>query len=239
MRVAARPTRASAVNDVPFRMTNLEIDHFLYAGPDLGQLELDVAERSGITAAAGGRHPDWGTHNALIGLEDTSYLELIAPEPGAEGPWGSLFSKLAGPSLQAWCARAGSADHVAKRLERAGIAAKRVEGGRELPDGRRLTWELVLPFGHGFGGALPFFIDWRDSSHPSSNLAAAARLTRFTVAHPDADALRQVLALAGVLPALIQVVKAERISLAAAMVSDDGQFVLEGDLDPHAYLGET
>ena len=220
-------------------MINIEIDHFLYAGPDLKLLITDLAGRSGITAAAGGRHPDWGTHNALIGLENRSYLELIAPEPGAEGPWGSLFGRLDGPSLQAWCVRAGSADHVAGRLERAGVASRRVEGGRELPDGGRLTWELVFPFGHGFGGALPFFIDWRDSVHPSSKLAAAARLTRFTVAHPDAAALGQVLARVGVPPPLLHVVEAGRISLAAAMDSEGGQFVLEGDLDPHAYLGEA
>lgn len=220
-------------------MADIEIDHLLYAGPDLEILRRNVAQRSGIAAAIGGRHENWGTHNALIGLGRGAYLELIAPEPGATGPWGSLFGRLEGPSLQAWCVRCGSADLVVRRLEGAGLTIKRVEGGRELPGGGRLTWDLVFPRGHGFGGALPFFIDWRDSVHPSGGLAEAATLTRFTVTHPDAGALGRVLAEVGSPPQRLELVGAERISLTASFTSEEGELVLTGELDPDAYLGEV
>lgn len=218
---------------------SIEIDHLLYAGPDLEALKSDVTRRSGIAAASGGRHPDWGTHNALIGLGTGTYLELISPEPGSSGPWASLFGRLDAPSLQAWCVRCGSADDVADRLERAGLDIKRVEGGRELPGGGRLTWELVFPRGHGFGGALPFFIDWRDSVHPSKSLTAAASLARLTVAHPDAAALERVLGEVGTPPQSLEVVEAGQISLTASFTSRGGEFVLEGVLDPAAHLGEV
>lgn len=218
-------------------MAALRCDHLLYAGPDLEQLRRDVARRSGVDAAAGGRHEKWGTHNALIGLGAGVYLELIAPEPGSTGPWGELFGRLSGPSLQAWCVRAGPADEVQARLEDAAIDSRRVPGGRRLADGSMLTWELVFPRGHAFGGALPFFIDWKGSPHPSASLQPTTRLIDLKVEHPDADALERVFSHLGALPPEVAVVEAPDIGLAARFATAGGEFELAGQLDAGAHLG--
>lgn len=187
---------------------------------------------------AGGRHENWGTHNALVGL-GSSYLELIAPEPGAAGPWGGLFRKLRDPSLQAWCARCGSADEVQELLATAGLSSRRVPGGRKLADGSELTWELVFPTAHSFGGVLPFFIDWRGSVHPSSTLAADAQLQQVTLGHPDPEGLAAVFAVFGELPTTVRIHRFSRLVLAATLSNADTSFVLEGNLNDQEYLGNV
>lgn len=220
-------------------MPSFDVDHLLYAGPDLSTLKSDLSTRGGPDAAPGGRHANWGTHNALVGLGEGTYLELIAPEPGATGPWGGLFSKLSGPSLQAWCVRCGSADEVAELLAAAGVRCKRVPGGRKLADGSELTWELVFPTAHRFGGVLPFFIDWKGSVHPSSTLAPAAHLQQITLEHPDADGLATVLAVFGELPTTVRIRRSSRLALAAELSSEGRTFVLEGYLNDREYLGNV
>ena len=205
-------------------MATIAVDHLLFAGPELGPLRLRVEELSGLRAMTGGRHEHWGTHNALLGLGSGMYLELIAPEPGTHGSWGSLFARLQSPSLQAWCVRCGSASRVAARLTALGIATKRVPGGRHLSDGRRLTWELVFPTGHEFGGALPFFIDWQGSVHPSQSLEPVAQLEGLLLS-------------VGELPGEVRIVPAARPALRARLETADKVFEVHGDLDPTAPLG--
>lgn len=218
-------------------MASMQIDHLLYAGPDLAQLGEEFTARSGLLAVQGGRHENWGTHNSLLGLGPGEYLELIAPEPGASGPWGALFSRLAEPSLQAWCVRAGSADEVTARLQGAGVTTRRVPGGRRLPDGTMLTWELVFPRGHAFGGALPFFIDWQGSVHPATNLEPSARLSKVRIEHPQPEEYARVLAAVGALPERLEVVGAPGLAISARFETAEGGFRLEGELDAGAYLG--
>ncbi|MFA5552097.1 MAG: VOC family protein [Trueperaceae bacterium] len=220
-------------------MVSIQIDHLLYAGPDLAQLGEGFTARSGLRAVQGGRHENWGTHNSLLGLGSNEYIELIASEPGASGPWGALFSRLMGPSLQAWCVRAGNADVVAAKLEGAGIATRRVPGGRRLPDGSMLTWELVFPRGHAFGGALPFFIDWQGSAHPALSLEPRATLAWVRVEHPQPDEYERVLATVGALPERLKVAAGPRLALRARFETASSAFELAGELDADAYLGEA
>lgn len=84
---------------------------------------------------------------------------------------------------------------------------------------------------------MPFFIDWRDSVHPSSTLMADAKVARLRLTHPDARELTRVLREVGAPPELLEVVLEDGISMTASFVTRRGQFVLSGDLDPHAYLG--
>lgn len=220
-------------------MASIAIDHLLYAGPQLARLSAEFTARSGLVAGPGGRHENWGTHNALLGLGAGEYLELIAPEPGASGPWGRLFAGLPGPSLQAWCVRAGSATDVAARLEGVGVATGRVPGGRRLPNGNVLRWELVFPRGHGFGGTLPFFIDWLGSEHPATSLEARARLAGVRVEHPHPTEYERVLRAVGALPERLEIIEAHRLALSARFETSQAGFVLEGELNANAYLGEA
>ena len=61
----------------------LQIDHLVIGVADLDAGIREFEELTGIRPAYGGEHPNLGTHNALISLGNRTYLELLAPRPGA------------------------------------------------------------------------------------------------------------------------------------------------------------
>lgn len=124
-----------------------QLDHLVFGGPDLAQAVGLVAELTGVAAVAGGRHPEHGTANYLIGIGHGAYLEIIGPDPRAAEParprWLGLDA-LAAPRLLTWALR--SPDLAAS------VAAARARGydpgqsrsmSRLADDGTRLVWQLT------------------------------------------------------------------------------------------------
>ena len=168
----------------------LTLDHLIHAGPDLDRVVKETTRITGVAPTPGGRHPEQGTRNALLGLASGAYLELMAPDPdGRRGDFLASIEHLGAPQLHAWCVRVDDADAFAARVERTGLSVQRLTAGRDAPSGDRLTWELLFPVGHGWGGAAPFFIDWRGSRHPSEGLGHDLRLRLLAVQDPEADDL--------------------------------------------------
>ena len=58
-------------------MSNLRMDHVIYAVDDLDEAAAGLFDREGLGSVPGGRHEGWGTANRIVPLGDT-YLELIA-----------------------------------------------------------------------------------------------------------------------------------------------------------------
>lgn len=124
---------------------NLDIDHVAFAWDDLDAL-TDRFAQLGLDPDYGGAHGGGGTHMSVLGFDDGSYIELIAPDgdPNEGVPfWERQMRTRAGPC--AWCVAVDDASAAVKRAVDAGVAV----GGpwynsRERPDGVRVEWDMAF-----------------------------------------------------------------------------------------------
>jgi hypothetical protein len=213
------------------------LDHLLWGVPELEAGRRAVAERTGVLAAVGGRHPGVGTHNALLDLGSDRYLELIAPDPSHDRltGFGRHLAGIADPRLVTWCARGDDLEAVAAAARSAGMTAGKVIGmSRRRPDGTLLEWRL-LQLDDDEGGLLPFFIEWGGTEHPSRSAPGGCRLVRFTLHHPSPADLRRRLRALGLDPAgpAVTVEAAPAPHLSALLDTPRGRVELAGAPDPH------
>jgi hypothetical protein len=147
--------------------TALKVDHVLLAVNDLADAAVALNDRHGLVSVEGGRHPQWGTANRIIPVDD-AYLELIAvvdPERARGSAFGRWVSSARPGIMQplGWAVRAVVIDDVARRLD---LAIE--SGSRATPDGGVLQWRLAGLERAAADPALPFFIEWGgDAPHPS------------------------------------------------------------------------
>jgi glyoxalase-like protein len=179
-----------------------DLDHLVYATPELGPTAEALAERLGIRAAAGGRHPGRGSRNALLALGPRSYLEIIAPDPDQAQPpeprWFSL-DEVREPRLVAWAVTDGHLEARAEVARAAGMPLGSVAAGsRERSDGQILRWRFTDPAVLAAGGVVPFFIDWGDGAHPADLLERKVRLVELRLEHPEARRVEELLRSLGV-----------------------------------------
>jgi hypothetical protein len=171
-------------------LTVRRIDHLVYAAPGLEQGVERLQELTGFEVTPGGRHPQWGTRNALVVLDNETYLEVIAPDPRkSPGRRVTLFGieSLTSPRLVTWAARASDLESLRDHGRVGGLDLGPVSGGsRTQPGGTVLSWRLTDPEADRLGGVVPFFIDWGTSLHPTATLDPQGRLVGLRAVHPAA-----------------------------------------------------
>jgi len=173
-------------------------DHFIVLVND-----LDAAIRAyrnlGFDARAGGEHPAFGSHNALIAFADGTYLELVAFKDAARAAktfWGAGVTKLrAGEGFGGYVLASNDlADDVAQLKSRTLNIGDPSAGSRVRPDGQRVAWQIAL-CDNSPVGALPFLIQDETPRalriEPArEGLGSRARVKEAIVAVKDADAAR-------------------------------------------------
>jgi len=179
-----------------------QLDHLVFAAPDLAAGIREVEARLGVRLATGGSHPAWGTKNALLPLGHSTYLEVIGPDPRhRSGALPRLFGidRLDAPRLVTWAAKGADLPDLTERARSHGIDLGETGGGsRVRPDGVTLTWQLTDPFKPRADGILPFFIEWSGGDHPSAVQAAIVELVDLQARHPDPDRIAGELRVLGV-----------------------------------------
>jgi hypothetical protein len=142
------------------KSTTLEIDHVSVCGSNLDTLR-QVFTDVGLTPDIGGPHGNGITQMAIIGFDDASYLELIAPvKPGASAgsDWAKFMSEDA--VTCAWAVGTNVLLQEVDRLKKAGIPVKSPErGSRKRPDGMSIEWTTADPGSGTPGSTLPFIIE--------------------------------------------------------------------------------
>jgi len=178
------------------------LDHLIWVTPDLDAGIEEMASRLGVRPERGGRHPGRGTHNALLGLGPGIYLEILAPDPDQPAPekprWLGV-DRVGPPRLTSWAAKCRDVPGTITEAVRGGVRlGAAIAGGREAPDGARLSWTVSDPDVVVDAGLVPFLIDWGVTPHPSISAPPGVRLTGLRAEHPDAGAVRAHLRALGI-----------------------------------------
>lgn len=174
----------------------LQLDHLTVIAPTLSDGVAHVRACIGIDVPFGQRHGYMGTHNHLLQLGGTVYLEIVALDPDGVPPprarWFGLDNQPAvradwdaGRRLRGWVARTNSIDAVLAGRE--GIFGRTVS----LP-WIDATFEFAIPDDGSLplGGIAPSIIDRRGKPRGMENIAdRGARLRSFSLEHPDPHAV--------------------------------------------------
>jgi hypothetical protein len=205
-----------------------QVDHIVYATPNL-QLGIDTAEKLfGVRAAPGGQHPGLGTRNALIALGPASYLEIIGPDPEQPKPAGGRrfgIDDLKAPHLLTWVAKGTSLETFAANAKAHGVDLGAViPGSRKRPDGIVLSWTYTDPRVVLADRLVPYFIDWGSSPHPSATAAKGVTLVSLRAEHPDAARVQSMLKQLGL---ELAVTRGPKPSLIATFDSPKGKVELK------------
>lgn len=174
----------------------LQLDHITVIAPTLAEGVSHVRACLDLDVPFGQCHGYMGTHNHLLQLGDTVYLEIIAVDPDAPEPgrlrWFGLDNRKgvraawdAGRRLRGWVARTDGIDAVL--------------AGREAVFGRKValpvfnsSFDFSIPDDGSLPleGAAPSIIDRRGKPRSMATVAdLGARLVAFVLEHPDPTAV--------------------------------------------------
>lgn len=155
------------------------LDHIVIACENLAEGGDWLTQKLGRRPDPGGQHPMFGTHNLLLSLGPTEYLELIAIDPFAPAPdrprWYGLDSFSGDPRVVAWVAQGETFTAPA------GSTMTKLSRGN-------LTWLMTLPDGGAMPGhgTQPLGIRWLTGGHPCAQLLDDGfRLDALRMTHPE------------------------------------------------------
>ncbi|HET9206340.1 MAG TPA: VOC family protein [Burkholderiaceae bacterium] len=172
------------------------LDHITVVASSLEVGSSLVRESLGVEPHTGRAHPSMGTHNRLLRLGDTVYLEVIAVDPHAPPPsrprWFGLdrVHSATPPRLAAWVA---STDDIVR------VAAPEL-GVVETMRREHHAWQMTLTSDGQLplSGAAPLLIQRAPGLHPARALPdAGLRLRRLRIHHPQAARVSALLATIG------------------------------------------
>jgi len=209
----------------------MQIDHLMWACPDLEQGCTKLAALTGVAPEAAGSHSGMGTRNALLSLGPRCYLEVIAPDP--EQPladnFGARLAALATDGLLSWAAGAQHLDELRTELHQQAIQTSRVQAtSRRNPAGELLQWQLLFIAGVELA---PFFIDWLACTHPAATSPSGCQLQELQITAAATEPLQR---LCGQVPRL-SLSQGPTASLQARLDTPHGEVWLES-LEPRIAL---
>ena len=169
------------------------LDHLVVTAPSLEAGVAALEATLGVTLQPGGGHLRMGTHNALLRLGESLYLEVIAVDPQAPRPdrarWFDLDAPPEATRLVHWVLRS---DDIRRD---AALWGHPVEHLLAMNRGR-YDWLITVPRDGSlpFEGVLPTLIQWQSAGHPAEALAdTGCTLLRLGGEHPEAASINALL----------------------------------------------
>ena len=176
-----------------------KIDHLVIGAATLAQGVDYVKHVLGVNIPFGGEHEKTGTHNHLMQLGDSLFLEVIALNPQLGNAdrlsWygldnvqvqGSIKSQ---PKLLTWVV---NTTDISALIDNNAFNF----GKPTLISRGRLSWYFGLPDdGNLFeDGTLPYVIEWNTNEHPAVNMAnLGCEFKKLEIFHPSIEWLEKTL----------------------------------------------
>ena len=179
------------------------IDHIVIGAANLEKATKKVEGLLKTTFSTSGNHASMATHNRLLKLQNSIYMEVIAIDPSAsflksctrEKRWFSLDSSKTkrrlslAPQPLCWVV---AVNNIEKTASNCGYEPGRIT---EMSRGD-FRWKLTVPDSGELseGGVLPVLIEWPKGKNPAdvmpeSNLA----LKQITLFHPSPAFIKHIL----------------------------------------------
>ena len=166
----------------------MRLDHVSYvtSHDQLADTVQRLGSRLGSTFVDGGVHRRFGTRNFTLPLQNGHYIEVVCPldHPASDAsPFGKAVSRRAAEG-GGWLTWVVAVDDVAAIETRLGRPA--VDGHRTKPDGTDIRWKQIGVLGTLEDRQLPFFIEWGETHHPSTDGKAVAKIIKVEIAGDEA-----------------------------------------------------
>jgi len=202
-----------------------EIDHLVVTAPSLRIGAEFVRSVLGVPLQLGGEHVRMATHNQLVRLGASCYLEVIATNPAAAAPdrprWFALDVAGPAPVLATWVARTADIRIAAAATEPLGTIEAMQRG--------ELEWLITIPPDGSLplGGTAPALIQWGQGTHPAATLPdQGLTLLELELLHPQPERLERLLTALGIAGPL-RVLPAPSAGLAARILTPEGECRLQ------------
>ena len=200
------------------------IDHLIFAVPALEDGVAEIEARFGVRAEGGGQHLGQGTHNKLLALGPTTYLEIIAPDPAQPEPPGPRpygVDRVVRSGLVGWALCCDDIERAVDQARAEGFdPGDVINGNRRTAEGTTLRWRITS--NARTAGVVPFLISWGDTPHPAASAPRGLRLESLRIEHPDPESITGVLRALGT---AVPVVRADRAALIAHLVGPTGRLL--------------
>lgn len=205
------------------RQSQEQIDHIILGVNDLQKAIEQFKALTGVEPVFGGIHPGRFSQNALVALDDNVYIEILAPQPGADSI-PDFIQPLDSLTAIGWAVCTRDRLKTREKLRAIGLGCSEDRpGSRARPDGQMLAWTT---FKITNAESFPFFIEWDpESTHPSETSPVGCRLVAVSVARPDVgpmEKMNQQLKLG------LNVVSGSSLTLSFEIDSPKGKVIFSG-----------
>jgi hypothetical protein len=217
-----------------------ELDHVVVACNTLDEGRAWCREVLGVEATGGGKHTNVGTHNTLLGLGASHYLEIIATDPEGATPafprWFGLDTDevktliRCEPRLIGWVARVARADATAGAIEQLATIPANVANVVRPAERGDFRWRFASTRdgARPRSGVLPYFIQWDVPMHPCDRLPdAGVSLSSLVLADPAHEDVAHALEAMRFADAKVHVGQSASAQLVATLNTPTGSIVLE------------
>jgi hypothetical protein len=173
------------------------IDHLVIGCATLAQGAAWLEALLGVPAVPGGQHPGVGTHNMLLGMGPSAYLELIAVDPAQPAPDRARPFGLDDPARRAALAEAPRLIAWVARVEDLAAVAARIGAEPRAMTRGSLVWRLAMPPDAALAPLVPALIQWDGPCAADQLPDSGVRLLSLALEHPEAAALAAAMSARG------------------------------------------